>query len=68
VSSLDRAGMSNYLIVEQGNGFGGTWYWNRHPGITVDIPSFSYRYLYAKRRRERLPVGARAESAERVAA
>ena len=36
--SLDRAGMRDYLIVEEGDGFGGTWYWNtlsgrrrRHP-------------------------------------
>jgi cyclohexanone monooxygenase len=48
-SSLDRAGVSDYLIVEQGDGFGGTWYWNRYPGIAVDIPSFSYQYSYAKR-------------------
>jgi len=48
-SSLDRAGISDYLIVEQGEGFGGTWYWNRYPGIAVDIPSFSYQYSYAKR-------------------
>ncbi len=48
-SSLDRGGISDYLIVEQGDGFGGTWYWNRYPGIAVDIPSFSYQYSYAKR-------------------
>ena len=48
-SSLDRAGIHDYLIVEQGDGFGGTWYWNRYPGIAVDIPSFSYQYSYAKR-------------------
>ena len=45
---LDRVGISDYLIVEQGEGFGGTWYWNRYPGIAVDIPSFSYQYSYAK--------------------
>ena len=48
-SSLDRAGIGDYLIVEKGDGFGGTWYWNRYPGIAVDIPSFSYQYSYAKR-------------------
>jgi cyclohexanone monooxygenase len=48
-SSLDRAGMADYLLVEEGDGFGGTWYWNRYPGIAVDIPSFSYQYSYAKR-------------------
>jgi cation diffusion facilitator CzcD-associated flavoprotein CzcO len=30
------------LNVEAGEGRGGTWYWNTHPGIAVDIPSFSY--------------------------
>ena len=48
-SSLVRAGLSNYLIVEQGDGFGGTWYWNRYPGLAVDIPAFSYQYSYANR-------------------
>jgi cyclohexanone monooxygenase len=47
--SLDRAGLSDYLIVEEGSGFGGTWYWNRYPGVAVDIPSFSYQFSFAKR-------------------
>ena len=47
--SLDRAGLSDYLIVEEGEGFGGTWYWNRYPGVAVDIPSFSYQFSFAKR-------------------
>jgi cation diffusion facilitator CzcD-associated flavoprotein CzcO len=47
-SSLERAGLRDYQLVEQGDGFGGTWYWNRYPGIAVDIPSFSYQYSYAK--------------------
>jgi cyclohexanone monooxygenase len=46
---LDRAGLSDYLIVEEGDGFGGTWYWNRYPGVAVDIPSFSYQFSFAKR-------------------
>jgi cation diffusion facilitator CzcD-associated flavoprotein CzcO len=46
---LDRAGLSDYLIVEEGEGFGGTWYWNRYPGVAVDIPSFSYQFSFAKR-------------------
>jgi cyclohexanone monooxygenase len=45
---LEKAGIRDYLIVEQGEGFGGTWYWNRYPGIAVDIPSFSYQYSFAK--------------------
>lgn len=47
--SLDRAGISDYLIVEEGSGFGGTWFWNRYPGVAVDIPSFSYQFSFAKR-------------------
>ena len=48
-TALDRAGLSDYLIVEEGDGFGGTWYWNRYPGVAVDIPSFSYQFSFAKR-------------------
>jgi cyclohexanone monooxygenase len=43
---LDRAGLSDYLIVEAGDAVGGTWYWNTYPGIGVDIPSFSYQFSY----------------------
>ncbi len=45
---LSRAGLTDYLIVEEGDGFGGTWYWNRYPGVAVDIPSFSYQFSFAK--------------------
>jgi len=48
-TGLDRAGLSDYLIVEEGHGFGGTWYWNRYPGVAVDIPSFSYQFSFAQR-------------------
>jgi cation diffusion facilitator CzcD-associated flavoprotein CzcO len=43
---LDKAGLSDYLIVEAGDGVGGTWYWNTYPGIAVDIPSFSYQFSF----------------------
>lgn len=44
--SLDRAGMSDYSIIEAGDGVGGTWHWNTYPGIAVDIPSFSYQFSF----------------------
>jgi cation diffusion facilitator CzcD-associated flavoprotein CzcO len=47
--SLDRAGLHDYLIVEEGDGFGGTWYWNTYPGVAVDIPSFSYQFSFEQR-------------------
>ena len=43
---LDKAGLSNYLVVEAGEGVGGTWHWNTYPGIAVDIPSFSYQFSF----------------------
>ncbi len=44
--NLDRAGLSDYLVVEAGDGVGGTWHWNTYPGIAVDIPSFSYQFSF----------------------
>ncbi|KAL9111520.1 MAG: hypothetical protein Q9227_004007 [Pyrenula ochraceoflavens] len=29
-------------IVDSAGGFGGTWYWNRYPGLMCDIESYSY--------------------------
>ena len=45
---LDRSGMGDYLVIEAGDGPGGTWYWNTYPGIAVDIPSFSYQFSFEK--------------------
>jgi cation diffusion facilitator CzcD-associated flavoprotein CzcO len=43
---LDNAGLGDYLIIEAGDGPGGTWYWNTYPGVAVDIPSFSYQFSF----------------------
>ena len=43
---LDRAGLSDYLVIEACDGVGGTWHWNTYPGIAVDIPSFSYQFSF----------------------
>ena len=45
---LDKSRMGNYLVIEAGDGPGGTWYWNTYPGIAVDIPSFSYQFSLEK--------------------
>jgi cation diffusion facilitator CzcD-associated flavoprotein CzcO len=39
-----QAGISpkDIRIVDSAGGFGGTWYWNRYPGLTCDIESYSY--------------------------
>jgi len=47
--ALEKAGIRDYRIVDDNDGFGGTWRWNTYPGIAVDIPSFSYQYSFEKR-------------------
>jgi cation diffusion facilitator CzcD-associated flavoprotein CzcO len=47
--ALEKAGFRDYRIVDDNDGFGGTWRWNTYPGIAVDIPSFSYQYSFEKR-------------------
>lgn len=42
---LAEAGVSDYLILEKAGDFGGTWYWNRYPGIACDIESYVYMPL-----------------------
>ncbi len=32
---------------EQGDGVGGTWYWNRYPGCAFDSPSEEYGYSFS---------------------
>jgi cation diffusion facilitator CzcD-associated flavoprotein CzcO len=43
---LDRAGFHDYLVIEEGDGFGGAWHWNTYPGVGVDIPSFAYQFSF----------------------
>src|SRR3546814_15758688 len=46
-SLRDRLGMSA-LVLEAGDGVGGTWYWNRYPGARCDSASHSYCYTLTK--------------------
>ncbi|MEE1799632.1 MULTISPECIES: NAD(P)/FAD-dependent oxidoreductase [unclassified Streptomyces] len=39
---MRQQGLERVRIVEQGGDFGGTWYWNRYPGIHCDIESHVY--------------------------
>lgn len=36
----------NTVAVEQGDGVGGTWYWNRYPGARCDVESPFYSYSF----------------------
>ena len=37
----------NVLVVEEADGVGGTWYWNRYPGARCDVPSLEYSYGFS---------------------
>jgi cyclohexanone monooxygenase len=39
---LREAGVKNLRIIEKAGDFGGTWYWNRYPGVACDIESYVY--------------------------
>ncbi len=36
------------MVVEAGSEVGGTWYWNRYPGLRVDIESVDYSYGFSE--------------------
>jgi cyclohexanone monooxygenase len=39
---LKQAGFVDVRFCEKGGDVGGTWYWNRYPGIACDVESYSY--------------------------
>ena len=39
---LTKAGVTNFRHIEHAGGFGGTWYWNRYPGIQCDNDAYCY--------------------------
>jgi cation diffusion facilitator CzcD-associated flavoprotein CzcO len=39
---LRKAGVERIRIIDQAGGIGGTWYWNRYPGVMCDIESYIY--------------------------
>ncbi|KAK4119165.1 pyridine nucleotide-disulfide oxidoreductase-like protein [Parathielavia appendiculata] len=39
------SGSDDILLVDAAGGFGGTWWWNRYPGLHCDIESYTYMPL-----------------------
>ncbi len=39
---LRKAGLDRIRIIDQAGGIGGTWYWNRYPGVMCDVESYIY--------------------------
>jgi cation diffusion facilitator CzcD-associated flavoprotein CzcO len=39
---LRQQGIESVRLIEKGGDFGGTWYWNRYPGLACDVESYVY--------------------------
>src|SRR4051794_2368622 len=39
---LRERGVDSIRIVERGGDVGGTWYWNRYPGVACDVVAYDY--------------------------
>ena len=50
INQLYRAVQAGYSVrlLEQADGVGGTWYWNRYPGCRFDSESYTYGYLFSE--------------------
>lgn len=45
-TSLRRRGFEDFIIVDRGQGLGGTWYNNTYPGAECDIQSHLYSFSF----------------------
>lgn len=43
---LRRAGIDDFVVLDEQDGVGGTWHANRYPGVAVDITAFSYSFAF----------------------
>jgi cation diffusion facilitator CzcD-associated flavoprotein CzcO len=41
-AQLRKRGITSVRLVDQAGGVGGTWYWNRYPGVMCDVESYCY--------------------------
>ena len=50
IYQLFRASEAGFsvLLLEAGDGVGGTWFWNRYPGARFDSESYTYAYLFSQ--------------------
>jgi cation diffusion facilitator CzcD-associated flavoprotein CzcO len=39
---LREAGLDGIRMLDEAGGIGGTWYWNRYPGLMCDVESYIY--------------------------
>jgi len=43
---LKKAGVTSFLVIEQDEDVGGTWWENTYPGCACDIPSHLYSFSF----------------------
>src|SRR4029079_1857124 len=41
-AKLREAGVERIRLIDKAGGIGGTWYWNRYPGVMCDVQSYIY--------------------------
>lgn len=46
---LARSGQRDFVVLERGDGVGGTWRDNHYPGVGCDVPSHLYSYSFRPR-------------------
>ena len=44
---LRREGIEDFVVLERGDGVGGTWHYNTYPGCACDVPSHLYSFSFA---------------------
>jgi cation diffusion facilitator CzcD-associated flavoprotein CzcO len=44
---LRREGVEEFVVLERGDGVGGTWHYNTYPGCACDVPSHLYSFSFA---------------------
>lgn len=41
-AELRKRGLRRIRIIDEADGIGGTWYWNRYAGVMGDLESYIY--------------------------
>ena len=59
---LERAGFSDFVVLEEGDGVGGAWHWNTYPGVARRHPLLQLPVLLREAQRLVARVRARARA------
>ena len=46
---LKEAGIEDFVMLERASGVGGTWFNNRYPGLSCDLPSHLYSFSFEQK-------------------